>query len=86
MSKFLEAAYRCTFGSRSAIESVIDRFQVKTDKVSGIVDDPNGWSREVQDARYVIDLLARILKVNLETMKAVDNLRPLAIRADQGVA
>ena len=70
-------------GSRSAIEWIIDRYQVKTDKASGIVNDPNNWSREVKDPRYILDLLARIVTVSLETMQIVDNLPPLAIRADQ---
>ena len=35
-------------------------YQVKTDKASGIVNDPNDWSRQVGDPRYVIDLLAAI--------------------------
>ena len=79
-----EAAYRYMLGSRSAIEWIIDRYQVKTDKASGIVNDPNDWSREVEDPRYIIDLLARIVTVSLETMKIVDNLPALAIREDQG--
>jgi predicted helicase len=78
-----EAAYRYMLGSRSAIEWIIDRYQVKTDKASGIVNDPNDWSREVSDPRYIIDLLARIVTVSLETMKIVDNLPVLAIREDQ---
>jgi len=78
-----DAAYRYMLGSRSAIEWIIDRYQVKTDKPSGIVNDPNDWSREVKDPRYILDLLARIVTVSLETMKIVDNLPPLAIRADQ---
>jgi predicted helicase len=78
-----EAAYRYILGSRSAIEWIIDRYQVKTDKASGIVNDPNDWSREVSDPRYIIDLLARIVTVSLETMKIVDNLPALAIREDQ---
>jgi len=73
-----EAAYRYTLGSRSAIEWIMDRYQIKTDKPSGIVNDPNGWSREVEDPRYIIDLLARIVTVSLETMQIVDNLPPLA--------
>jgi predicted helicase len=70
-------------GSRSAVEWIIDRYQVKTDKASGIVNDPNDWSREVVDPRYIIDLLARIVTVSLETMKIVDALPPLAIRENQ---
>jgi predicted helicase len=79
-----EGAYRYMLGSRSAVEWIIDRYQVRTDKDSGIVNDPNDWSREVGDPRYIIDLLARIVTVSLETMKIVDHLPPLAIRADQG--
>ncbi|WP_107771701.1 DEAD/DEAH box helicase [Nocardioides sediminis] len=84
LSGIPEAAYRYMLGSRSAIEWIIDRYQVKTDKASGIVNDPNDWSREVSDPRYIIDLLARIVTVSLETMKIVDNLPALAIREDQG--
>lgn len=67
-------------GSRSAVEWIIDRYQVKTDNASGIVNDPNDWSREVGDPRYIIDLLARIVTVSLETMAVVDALPPLEIR------
>lgn len=74
-----EEAYHYMLGSRSAIEWIIDRYRVKTDKPSGIVNDPNDWSREVGDPRYIVDLLARIVTVSLETMKIVDALPPLEI-------
>jgi predicted helicase len=76
-----EEAYRYTLGSRSAIEWIIDRYWVKTDKASGIVNDPNDWSREVGDPRYILDLLARIVTVSLETMRIVDALPALDIRS-----
>ncbi len=72
-------AYRYLLGSRSAVEWIIDRYYVKTDKASGIVNDPNDWSREVGDPRYILDLLARIVTVSLETMRVVDALPPLEI-------
>jgi predicted helicase len=75
-----EDAYRYMLGSRSAVEWIIDRYQVKTDKPSGIVNDPNDWSREVSDPRYIIDLLARIVTVSLQTMDLVDALPALDIR------
>lgn len=84
LSGIPEAAYRYTLGSRSAIEWIMDRYQVKTDKASGIVNDPNDWSREVNDPRYILDLLARIVTVSLETMKIVDALPPLSIREGEG--
>ncbi|MEU9555854.1 DEAD/DEAH box helicase [Streptomyces fumanus] len=69
-------AYRYQLGARSAIEWIIDRYQVKVDKASGIVNDPNDWS---DDPRYIIDLLKRIVTVSLETMKIVDSLPELDI-------
>lgn len=78
-----EDAYRYMLGSRSAIEWIIDRYQVRTDKASGIVNDPNDFSREVGEPRYIIDLLARTVTVSLETMEVVDDLPPLKIRKVQ---
>ncbi|WP_375539240.1 type ISP restriction/modification enzyme [Blastococcus sp. TML/M2B] len=77
-----EEAYRYMLGSRSAIEWIIDRYWVKTDKASGIVNDPNNWSREVGDPRYIVDLLARVVTVSLETIRVVDSLPPLYVRHD----
>lgn len=76
-------AYRYTLGSRSAIEWIIDRYWLETDKASGIVNDPNDWSREVGDPRYILDLLARVVTVSLETMRIVDALPPLDVRVDR---
>lgn len=53
-----EEAYRYQLGARSAIEWIIDRCQFKTDKASGIVNDPNDWA---DNPRYIIDLLKRIV-------------------------
>jgi predicted helicase len=76
LSNIPEEAYRYQLGARSAIEWIIDRYQVKTDTSSGIVNDPNDWS---DDPRYIIDLLKRIVTVSLETMKIVDALPALDI-------
>jgi predicted helicase len=78
LSNIPEEAYRYQLGARSAIEWLIDRYQVKTDTASGIVNDPNDWS---EDPRYIIDLLRRIVTVSLETMKIVDALPALDIRS-----
>lgn len=86
LSGIPERAHRYMLGSRSAIEWIIDRYQVRTDRASGIVNDPNAWSREVGDPRYIIDLLARIVTVSLRTMQIVDNLPALAIREGSGAA
>lgn len=71
-----EEAYRYQLGARSAVEWIIDRYQVRIDRASEIVNDPNEWS---EDPRYIIDLLKRIVTVSLETMRIVDALPPLDI-------
>lgn len=74
-------AHRYMLGSRSALEWLIDRYQVKIDKPSGIVNDPNDWGREHGDPRYIIDLIKRVTRVSVETMKIVDNLPELDLEA-----
>jgi predicted helicase len=76
LSNIPEEAYRYQLGARSAIEWIIDRYQVKTDTASGIINDPNDWS---QDPRYIVDLLKRIVTVSLATVKIVDALPALDI-------
>jgi predicted helicase len=72
-------AHRYQLGSRSALEWLIDRYQVKTDKASGIVNDPNDWCREHSDPRYIVDLVKRIVRVSVETMSVVDGLPSLPL-------
>jgi predicted helicase len=76
------AAHRYMLGSRSAIEWIIDRYYVRVDKASLIVNDPNDWSREVGNPRYILDMLARVVAVSVETTKIVDGLPPLEVAAD----
>ena len=75
-------AHRYMLGSRSALEWLIDRYQVKTDKASGIVNDPNDWCREHDDPRYIVDLIKRVTRVSVETMKIVDSLPLLPINSN----
>ncbi|MDX1882710.1 DEAD/DEAH box helicase [Mycolicibacterium sp. 120270] len=69
-----EVADRYVIGSRSALSWIIDRYMVKTDKASGIVNDPNDWCDEHENPRYVADLIAKVTTVAVETMKIVDEL------------
>ncbi|ABM10457.1 MULTISPECIES: DEAD/DEAH box helicase [Paenarthrobacter] len=77
LSGIPEVAYEYQLGSRSAIEWIIERYQVKTDKASGIINDPNDWCQEVGNPRYIIDLLRRIVTVSVETLKIVQDLPPI---------
>lgn len=61
-------------GSRSAVAWLIDRYQVKKDKASGIVNDPNDWADEVGNPRYIVDLIGRVVRVAMETVRIVKDL------------
>lgn len=64
---------------KSALEWIIDRYQVTTHKDSQITNDPNDYCREVGDPRYILDLIKRIVTVSVETNKIVANLPALDI-------
>jgi predicted helicase len=67
-------AYDYVVNGRSAIEWLLDRYQVRINKDSGIKNDPNDWARENGQPRYILDLLLRIITVSLETMRIVKGL------------
>lgn len=62
-------------GSRSALAWIIDRYQVKKDKASGIVNDPNDWADEVGNPRYIVDLIAKVTRVAVKTVRIVEGIR-----------
>ncbi|GED07785.1 helicase [Glutamicibacter uratoxydans] len=64
-------------GSRSGVDWILERYQVKTDKASGIVNDPNYWSKEHEQPRYIIDLIGRVVALSLETNRIVASLPAL---------
>jgi predicted helicase len=72
-------AHEYMLGSRSAIEWILERYQIKTDKPSGIVNDPNDWGLEHGNPRYILDLLKSIVTVSVETVKIVKSLPPLEV-------
>lgn len=78
-----EEAHGYMLGSRSGLEWIFDRYQIKTDKASGIVNDPNDWSREVDNPRYILDLIGKVTTVSVETVRIVESLPPLRIHPDQ---
>jgi predicted helicase len=74
-----DEAHQYMVGSRSAIEWVLERFQVKTDKPSGLTNDPNAWGDEHGKPSYIIDLLKSIVTVSVETVRIVSSLPELSI-------
>ena len=75
-----EEAYEYVVNGKPAIEWAIERQCVKTDKASGIVNDANDWATEtMNNPRYPLELLLRIITVSLETNKIVNSLPKLDI-------
>ena len=70
-------AYEYVVNGKSAIEWIMERYAVTTDKASGITNDPNDWAIEHDDPKYIFNLLLRIITVSLETMKIVNGLPKL---------
>ncbi len=70
--------YEYRLGNRSALEWVIDQYQVSTDKRSGITNDPN----RADDPEYIVRLIGQVIAVSLETMKIVKSLPPLVTSHD----
>lgn len=73
-------AYEYVVNGRSAVEWIMERYQIKTDKASGITNDPNDWAQEQEKPRYILDLLLSVITVSLETMKIVKGLPKLEIK------
>lgn len=74
-----DQAHEYLLGSRSALDWILERYQVKTDKASGIVNDPNTWGAEHGDDRYILDLIGRVTTVSVETVKIVQALPGLDV-------
>lgn len=70
LSEIPPEAFKYKLGNRSALEWVIDQYQISTDKRSGIVNDPN----RLDDEQYIVRLIGKVITVSLETMKIVKNL------------
>lgn len=69
-------AYSYIIDDKSAIEWIMDQYQVKTDKKSGITDDPNDYS---DDQKYIFNLLLRIINVSIQTVDLVNQLPDLIV-------
>ncbi|WP_375641103.1 MULTISPECIES: DEAD/DEAH box helicase [unclassified Bartonella] len=73
--------YEYIVNGKPALEWVMERQCVKTDKKSGIVNDANRYAVEtVGNPAYPLELFQRVITVSLETMKIVKNLPKLVLR------
>lgn len=70
-------AYEYVVNGKSAIEWIMERYAITTDKKSGITNDPNDWAREHNDEKYIFNLLLRIINVSVQTVEFVKKLPKL---------
>ena len=74
ISNIPQKAYEYIVNGKSAIEWIMERYQVKIDKKSDIKNDPNDWAQEVDNERYILDLLLSIINVSVQTVDIVNAL------------
>jgi predicted helicase len=74
ISNIPAAAYEYVVNGKSAIEWIMDRYQVTTHKDSGITNDPNDWATEFGNPRYILDLILSIINVSVQTVEIVKDL------------
>ena len=71
LSGIPEAAHRYVVNGRTPLEWFIDRYRIKQDRESGIINDPNGW---FDNPRDLITAIERIVYVSVESTKIIENL------------
>jgi len=69
-----DKAYEYVVNGKSAIEWIMERYQVTTHKDSGITNNPNDWAKEHNQPRYILDLLLSVINVSLQTVDIVAGL------------
>lgn len=65
-----EKAYDYIVNGKSAVEWIMERYAVTTDKASGITDNPNDYG----DEKYIFNLLISVISVSLKTLELIDSM------------
>ena len=71
--------FQYRLGNRSALEWVVDQYRIKTDRRSGIENNPNRGD----DEEYIVDLIRKVIRVSLETVGIVDTVSGLKISEEE---
>ncbi|MBQ5558038.1 MAG: hypothetical protein IIT36_05590, partial [Aeriscardovia sp.] len=67
-------AYEWKVSGRSPVEWILNQYQVKTDKKSGHLSDPNQWGSEHGHPRYIVDLVEKAVTVSMRTQEILAGL------------
>ena len=71
LSGIPQAAHQYVVNGRTPLEWFIDRYRIKRDKESGILNDPNGW---FEDPRDLVTAIERIVHVSVESTRIIEGL------------
>lgn len=72
-------AYEYIVNGKSAIEWIMERYQITIDKKSQIKNNPNDWSKEHGNPTYIYDLLLSIISVSVKTVDIIKKLPNLEL-------
>ena len=64
-------AHRYHVNGRTPLDWFIDRYRIRQDRKSGIVNDPNGW---FDDPRDLITAIRRVVHVSVESARIIESL------------
>ncbi len=78
LSGIPQECFQYRLGNRSALEWVIDQYQVSGDKRSGIMSDPNN----LNDEEYIVRLVGKVVTVSVETVRLVNELAQIVKKED----
>jgi predicted helicase len=85
VSNIPDRAYQYVVNGKSAIEWIMERYQVTTHKESGIINNPNDWATEIGNPRYILDVLLSIINVSVQTVAIVENLPKLQLGTSEEI-
>lgn len=77
-------AYEYVVNGKSAIEWILERYQITINKDSQIKNDPNDWAKEHNKPRYILDLLLSVISLSVATVKIVKSLPKLTFEESKG--
>ncbi|MDR0697045.1 MAG: hypothetical protein LBF68_05895, partial [Christensenellaceae bacterium] len=76
------ATHDYIFRGKSVLNHIIDQYQIKIDKESGIILDPNEWCKYVDNPKYILNLVLSVITVSVKTMEIINSLPPITVDKD----
>jgi predicted helicase/uncharacterized protein (DUF433 family) len=78
ISNIPQEAYDYQVNGKSAVEWVMERYQLSTHKETGIKNNPNDWANEAKNPRYILDLLLSVISMSIKAVNIIKDLPELA--------